>query len=139
MRHDTTLVLARIIGPVLAAAGIMLITQPDRMLTALGGYLLNDSLVILSAFVSLILGLGIVTFHPRWDTVSGIFISLIGYVLAVRGAVLIFAPQLMHDGAMYITTQRHVFPIAGCAVALLGVWLTYVGYISGTLRVESSR
>lgn len=139
MRHDTTLVLARIIGPVLVAAGIMLITQPDRMLTALGGYLLNDSLVILSAFVSLILGLCVVTFHPRWDTVSGIFISLIGYGLAVRGVILIFAPQLMHEGAMFITTQRHVFPITGCALALLGVWLTYVGYISGTLRVDASR
>ncbi|MBL8536890.1 MAG: hypothetical protein JNM59_05755 [Hyphomonadaceae bacterium] len=139
MRHDTTLVLARIVGPVFVLAGIMLITQPDRMLTALGGYLLNDSLLLLSAFMSLILGLCVITFHPRWDTVSGIFISLIGIVLAARGAVLILAPQLVHEAAMYITTQPHVFPIAGCAAALLGVWLTYVGYISGTLRVESGR
>ena len=139
MKHDTTLILARVIGPVLVLVGVLLITQPDRMITSLGSYLLNDALLILAAFVSLVLGLAIVTYHPRWDTVSGIFISLIGYIMAARGAVLLLAPQLMHEAAMFITTQPHVFPITGCALALLGVWLAYVGYISGTLRVDSGR
>ncbi|MBY0564362.1 MAG: hypothetical protein K2P58_09260 [Hyphomonadaceae bacterium] len=134
MRHDSTLVLARVVGPVLIIAGILLITQPDRVITSLGSYLLNDAVLILAAFMSLILGLAIVTYHPRWDTVSGIFISLIGYVLTLRGVVLLLAPQIMHDAVMFVTTQPHVFPIGGCAVALLGVWLAYVGYISGTLR-----
>lgn len=134
MRHDSTLVLARVVGPVLIIAGILLITQPDRIITSLGSYLLNDALLILAAFMSLILGLGIVTYHPRWDTVSGIFISLVGYVLTLRGALLLLAPQVVHDAAMFVTTQPNVFPIGGCALALLGVWLAYVGYISGTLR-----
>lgn len=134
MRHDSTLVLARVVGPILIVAGILLITQPGRIITSLGGYLLNDALLILAAFVSLVLGLAIVTYHHRWDTVSGIFISLIGYVLTLRGALLLLAPQVIHDAAMFVTTQPHVFPIGGCALALLGVWLAYVGYISGTLR-----
>jgi hypothetical protein len=139
MRHDSTLILARIVGPVLALTGILLITQPDRMITALGGYLLNDSLLILAAFVSLVLGLVVVTYHTRWDTVSGIFITLIGYLMTARGAVLLLAPQIVHEAAMYITSQRHVFPIGGLASALLGVWLSYTGYISGTLRVDTDR
>jgi hypothetical protein len=30
-------------------------------------------------------------------------------------------------------------PIAGCVIALLGVWLSYTGYIAGTLRAEAPR
>lgn len=138
MRHDSTLVAARILGPLLIVAGIMFITQTQRMRTSLAGFLLNDEVMITGGFLSLILGLALVTFHNRWDTISGGIISVIGYIMAIRGAVLLLAPQVMNDGADIIMRQPNFLPIIGCLMALLGVWLAYTGYISGTLRVDTS-
>jgi hypothetical protein len=42
----------------------------------------------------------------------------------------------VHISANYIASQPNLIPIAGCAVALLGVWLTYTGFISGMLRFD---
>lgn len=139
MRHDTTLLAARILGPLLVVAGVMLITQSHRMLTALGGFLLNDALLITAGFISLMLGLAIVTFHNRWDTITGSLITIFGYLTAARGIVILLAPNLLHQATDIIVRQPNVLPIAGCAMALLGVWFAYTGYISGTLRVDTGR
>lgn len=140
MRHDTTLVAARILGPLLVATGIMFITQAHRALPSLAGFLLNDELVIMGGFLSLTLGLMLVTFHNRWDTISGMIITVIGIVMAARGALLLLAPSLIRDAVdIVVMRQPQSMPIAGCAIALLGVWLTYTGYISGTLRVDTGR
>ena len=42
-KPDTTYIAARILGPLLVITGIMLITQPHRMITALGGFLLTTT------------------------------------------------------------------------------------------------
>ena len=139
MRHDTTLVAARILGPLLAAVGIMFITQAHRALPSMAGFLLNDELVIMGGLLSLTLGLMLVTFHNRWDTISGIIITVIGIFMAARGAMLLLAPSLIREVADIVMRQPTIMPIAGCVIALLGVWLTYTGYISGTLRVDTGR
>lgn len=139
MRHDSTLIAARIMGPLLIIAGVMLITQTNRMLTALGGFLLNDALLITGGFISLIIGLVLITLHQRWDTISGSIITLIGYVATIRGGVLLLAPTLIHQVADVMVSQARVLPIVGCVMALLGVWLGYTGYISGTLRADTGR
>ncbi len=136
MKLDTTLVAARILGPIFVLAGVMMFTRPSRVLTAIGGFLLNDSLMILAGFVTVLLGLAIVTFHRRYDTVTAIFVLVIGWLMVARGAVMLVAPDLVHISADYVASQPNLIPIAGCAVALLGVWLTYTGFISGMLRFD---
>lgn len=136
MRLDTTLVAARILGPVFVLAGIIMITRPSRVLTSMGGFLLNDSLMTLAGFVTVILGLGIVTFHRRWDTVTAIFVLVIGWLMVARGAIMLVAPDLIHISANYVASQPKLIPIAGLAASLLGVWLTYTGFISGMLRFD---
>lgn len=139
LKLDTTLVAARILGPLFVIAGIVLITRPDRVLSSMGGFLTDPALMSLAAFVTLILGLTLVTFHQRWDTVTGIFITVTGWLFTVRGAIMLLAPDLILELANIIEQQRQVLPIGGCLIALLGVWFTYTGYISGILRVDTSR
>ena len=139
MRHDTTLLAARILGPLLVIGGIMLITQPHRMLTALGSFILNDAMLMTAGFISLLLGLSLVTFHQRWDTITGGIITVLGYIITARGVLVLLAPNLVSDAADIVVRQPNIMPIAGCVMALLGVWFTYTGYISGTLRVDPGR
>ncbi len=137
MRLDPTLVAARILGPLFVLAGILLITQPERAISLIGGYLADDSLLNLSAFISLIIGLTLVTFHQRWDTVTAAIISMIGWLLLARGGVMLLAPlDLVKQGLSFILDRRQIVPIGGCGAALLGVWLTYTGYIAGMLRFD---
>jgi hypothetical protein len=137
MKPDVTFILARVLGPVLIIAGVLLITQTQRVLAAMMGFLANDALLMLIGFVNLAIGLGLIALHQRWSSFSAIVISVLGWAFALRGAAALLAPQLMHRGADFILANPVALPIAGCLTALVGVWLAYAGYIAGTMRVDS--
>ena len=148
MKPDTTFILARILGPLLAVAGVMLISQHARMRAMMGDFLGDDALMAFAGFTMLALGLTLLALHQRWDSISAGIISVIGWLTLARGGVLLLAPGLVRDAAYYVLTQANItindrviniMPIAGCVIALIGVWLSYAGYIAGTLRAESSR
>lgn len=136
MKPDVTFILARVLGPVLIVAGALLISQTTRVVAAMMGFLSNDALLMSAGFLSLMIGLGLIALHQRWDGISAIIISLLGWLFALRGALVLLAPQFLHTGAQWILTYPMVLPIAGCVTALVGVWLAYAGYIAGTMRVD---
>lgn len=137
MKPDTTFILARAIGPVLILFGALLITQPGRMLSAMTAFISNDGLLLLTGFVTLVVGLALIALHQRWDGFTAGFISVLGWAITLRGAMLLLTPTLVERAAGFVLEHATVLPIAGCVVALIGVWLTYAGYIAGTLRVET--
>ena len=136
MKPDVTFILARVLGPVLIVAGALAIAQTARVVSAMMGVLSNDALLMFAGFFSLMIGLGLMALHQRWDGISAIVISVLGWVFALRGALVLLAPQFAHAGAQWIFTHPMVLPIAGCVTALVGVWLAYAGYIAGTMRVD---
>lgn len=138
MKPDTTFVLARVLGPVLIAAGVMLITQTHRVISVMMGFLANDPLLVFAGFLSLMIGLGLIVLHQRWSSFSAIVISVLGWAFVLRGVGALFAPQFLHRGAEFILATPMALPIVGCVTALIGVWLAYAGYIAGTLRVETA-
>jgi hypothetical protein len=71
-------------------------------------------------------------FHQYWRGLSAVLISLFGWLLALRGLVLLAAPELFARAAVAASTGsvlRAVQFIFGF-VALIGLWLTYTGWIA---------
>jgi hypothetical protein len=58
--------------------------------------------------------------------------------MTARGVVLLLVPDVLDTAADIVVGQPNALPIVGCVMALLGVWFSYTGYISGTLRVDTS-
>ena len=138
MKPDTTFIAARIIGPLLVVAGVMLITQTHRMMAALSSFMLNEASLMLGGIGALIGGLTLLILHNRYDSITAIIVSVIGWAATAKGVVILLVPTLITTAAEFVSDTPNVMPIAGCVMALLGVWLAYTGYIAGTLRVETS-
>lgn len=136
MKTDYTYVLARVFGPLMGIAGYLLITQHERMRQALIGFVMDDALAMFAGFATLGIGLLIVAAHQKWNGITAAIVTLIGWAFTLRGAVLLLAPDFIRLALQEIDSRPMLFPIAGCAVALIGVWLTYSGYVAGTLRVD---
>jgi len=73
-------------------------------------------------------GLLIIAFHQYWSSVPAVLISLFGWVLALRGLVLMAAPDL-YERAMVLDTVPLVRLMFGVLVAI-GLYLTYVGWLT---------
>ena len=123
---------ARVIGPyVTIAAAIVILRTPEMAAgTFLTDVFKNQALIWVVGALLLLMGLIIIAFHQYWSSVAAVLISLFGWFLALRGLVLMVAPQLMERGA---TVAMGVLPLVQAGfglLALVGLWLTYVGWIA---------
>jgi len=92
----------------------------------------NPMMVWMVGAMLLLGGLLIIAHHQYWSGLSAILISLLGWILALRGVVLLAAPQLIARGAA-AAQKQNMMPIAQIFfgfLVLIGLWLTYDGWIA---------
>jgi hypothetical protein len=120
---------ARIMGPWLVIVpGIVAVRAPD--MGALASEFFKSALFIWFAGALLLFGgLLIIAFHQYWSSVAAVLISLFGWVLALRGLVLMAAPKLYERAGMALEAVSVVRGIFGVLVAI-GLYLTYVGWLA---------
>lgn len=121
---------ARVLDPCLAIVpGIITVRAPGMGALA-SAFFANAALVWIVGALMLFAGLFIIAQHQYWAGVAAIFISLFGWILALRGLALLTVPELYQhaaDGAAgAVTFVRFGFG----ALVLAGLWLTFVGWIA---------
>jgi hypothetical protein len=112
---------ARVIGPWLAIVpSIIIVVREPEMGTFLSEFFGNGVLVWFAGGLLLFSGLLIIAFHQYWWSPSTILISLFGWFLALRGFVLMAAPQPIERGA---AASMGAMPLVRIVVVYgLGVW-----------------
>jgi hypothetical protein len=120
---------ARIIGPWLVIVpGIIAVRAPD-MATLAVDFFKSDLFVWFAGALLVFAGLLIIAFHQYWSSAAAVLISLFGWVLAIRGVLLMATPGLYERAAVLADSLAVVRLIFGILVAI-GVYLTYVGWLA---------
>jgi hypothetical protein len=124
---------ARIIGPWLVIVpGIIAVRAPE--MGALASEFFKSPLFIWFAGALLLFaGLLIIAYHQYWSSAAAVLISLFGWVLAIRGLVLLAAPRLYERAGAVLEAVSVIRTIFGVLVAI-GLYLTYVGWIAKPAR-----
>lgn len=121
---------ARVIGPFLViVTGILVVRAPD-LGTILSAFFQNDALVWMMGALLFFCGLLIIAYHQYWSSKAAVMISLFGWFLAIRGFILLAAPQLILRGGI---ASMHMVPavrIGFSVLVLVGLWLTFVGWFT---------
>jgi hypothetical protein len=110
------------------APGIIVLRAPAMGALA-SDFFKSDLFVWFAGALLVFGGLLIIAFHQHWSSVAAVMISLFGWILAVRGVVLMAAPDLHQHVAISrgaISLVRFIF---GALVAI-GLYLTYVGWLA---------
>jgi len=120
---------ARVIGPFLVLVPGILVVRAPNLEPILRSFFRNDALVWVVGALLLFCGLLIIANHQYWRGAAAILISLFGWFLALRGLVLLAAPQLIARGADAAMMVVPVVRIGFSLLVLAGMWLTYVGWL----------
>ncbi len=121
---------ARVIGPWLALApGIVVVRTPDMGVLA-ASFFEHPLFAWFAGALLLFSGLLIIAFHQYWSSVAAVLISLFGWFLALRGLVLMAAPQLIERGTAASMGAVALVRIFFGTLVLVGLYLTYVGWIA---------
>lgn len=122
---------ARIIGPFLVLVPAILVVRAPNLGTILTAFFQNEALVWMMGSLLLFCGLLIIAFHQYWSSPAAVMISLFGWFLALRGLVLLTAPQLILQGGIASMDMIPAVRIGFSILVAVGLWLTYAGWIAG--------
>jgi len=127
---QTSIFLARLLGPLLLLTGAGIVLNPKSFRTIAGEVVRSVTLVYLFGFMDLAAGLAIVLTHNVWVASWRVLITLLGWLLLIRGAVRIVAPETIMGYAAKVIRNKQVIPAAGAVVGVLGLALCYFGYVA---------
>ena len=85
---------ARVIGPWLVIVPGIIVLRASEMGALASEFFKSGLFVWFAGALLLFGGLLIIAFHQYWSNVAAVLISLFGWILALRGVVLMAAPDL---------------------------------------------
>jgi hypothetical protein len=126
---QTSIFLARLLGPLLLILGASLFVN-GRTFRALAKELVDSALlVVLFGFMDFAAGLAIVLTHNVWVASWRVLVTLIGWLLLIRGAVRILVPDVRRYAAKHIGDAR-LYMLSSAVFVILGLVLCYFGYVA---------
>ncbi len=126
---DTSQFLARLIGPVLVVLAIGLLTRQDAWRSMASEFVASRPLLFLSGFLTLLGGLALVNTHNVWEGWPAI-ITILGWLAVIGGIARMLFPDTVVGISERMLNNKTYLSVAAVVEGLLGLWLSYVGYIA---------
>lgn len=126
--HDRTRMFARVLGPFLLIVDVAAVLRASDMRTLLSDFSANSAWLWVSGAFILICGLVIVALHQYWHGVAEIIVSALGWLVVLRGVFLLAFPDTFMSLADNMIGATMWWTVACGVGALIGVYLTYVGW-----------
>lgn len=120
---------ARVLGPFLVLVPGIIVMRGANIEPILHSFFQSEILVWFAGAFLLFCGLMILAFHQYWSSAAAVIISLFGWFLALRGLVLLAAPQLIARGADAAMGSPVLVRIGFSLLVLAGSWLTWTGWV----------
>jgi len=127
---DTSLFLARLIGPILLSISAAMLINQVNMREMAADFLEHRGLIFLAGILTLLGGLAIVLTHNVWELGWPVIITIFGWLSVIGGVFRIVFPDSVKSIGQSMLDKPHVFTASGIVQALLGAWLCYVGYMA---------
>jgi hypothetical protein len=125
---QTSIFLAKLLGPVLLVAGIAMLINRKALDAIVHELLHGPLLLLLLGIIDFAIGLAIVLTHNVWVADWRVIITLLGWFLIVRGAVRMLIPDQAKTVGTKVLRNANVVTGSLAATTALGLVLTYFGY-----------
>jgi hypothetical protein len=127
---DTSLFLARLLGPMLVVLAIGLLLRQDSWRAMAKEFTASRPLLFLSGFLTLLGGLALVNTHNVWEAGWPVIITLLGWLAVIGGIARMLFPETVVGISERMLNQKTGLTVAGVVEGLLGLLLCYVGYLA---------
>jgi len=125
---QTSQAIARLVGPVLSAIGIGMLTNDATYRQMAAQFLAGYPFIYFSGILALVGGLAILNAHPDWTRDWRSAITLLGWLMTMVGVYRIIAPQFASFIGTSVVAHNGFFIGTGIVLLALGGFLTFKGY-----------
>ena len=126
---QTSIFLAKLMGPMLFAMGLFVVLRRERMRRVVREFLDSETLIFLSGVITLPVGIAIVISHNVWEANWRVLITLFGWIVILAGIARLAFPDLMKMVGNTMLEKGYFTTLPGAVMAVLGAFLSYQGYL----------
>ena len=126
---QTSIFLAKLMGPMLFAMGLFVVLHRERMRRVAREFLDSEALIFLSGVITLPVGIAIVISHNVWEANWRVLITLFGWIAILAGIARLAFPDLMKMVGNTMLEKGYFTTLPGAVMAVLGAFLSYQGYL----------
>jgi hypothetical protein len=126
---QTSLVIARLIGPLFLTIGTGMLANTDTYRAIGAQFLGSYAIIYLSGIMILTGGLAILNAHPHWSRDWRSAITAIGWIFTIAGVWRLIAPQFVPFVGGAILDNRNFFVGAGIVLVAIGAFISFKGYM----------
>ncbi len=124
--------LGRVLGLYLIIVGFFYLSRRNFIQRVSAQVFDNESLALISAIISLIIGLLIVVGHNVWEWNWTLTITLLGYLSLIKGLARLFIPHKIDKQILLKAVAKDNPIYIGIVSLIIGFFLTYEGFF-GTI------
>jgi hypothetical protein len=126
---QASIFLAKLLGPILALAGLAMLLNRKELGALAQEFLRSRGLFFLLGLIDFSVGLAIVLTHNVWVADWRVIITLLGWLLLVRGVVRTLVPEQVKPYGVKLLKNENAMIGSVAVVLVLGLVLSYFGYV----------
>lgn len=126
--QQRTRMFARVLGPFFTIIAIVVTLRAPDMRVLLAEFTASDVWPWVTGAYILMGGIAVVAFHQYWRGAAAIIVSVLGWLLVIRGTLLIAFPDVFASVADRMIGAVGAWKAVYVVMALIGLYLTYVGW-----------
>ncbi|MGF2944806.1 hypothetical protein [Mycobacterium sp. Lab-001] len=123
-----TRMFARVLGLFLVIVDVTAVARASEMQTLLAQFEANSLWTWVTGAFVLLFGLIVVAGHQYWHGAAAITVSLLGWLITLRGLLLLSFPKAFVSLANSMVGAQGLWVSLCVAFALVGLYLAYVGW-----------
>ena len=126
---QSSLFLARLIGPVMLVIGLAVFANQRGFRDMAEEFMASRALMFLSGFLLMPVGIAIVLTHNIWAADWRVLITLFGWLNVIGGALRLFGPPFLAEAGRAMLKQPQFTPIAAAIWVIIGLLFCFFGYL----------
>lgn len=131
-----TRMFARALGPFFAIVSAVMAVRASAMPTLLSQFTANQVWSWVVGALTLMAGIAIVAFHQYWRSAAAVIVSVLGWVLVVRGLFLLAFPDAFASLGQRVIGAVGIWQAVCGVLAVVGLYLTYVGWMPARNKLQ---
>ena len=116
-------------GPVLVVASMALFLRPQLPSDFLRAAKESRAILFVTGIIALAVGLAIVLVHNVWDGTWRTTITVIGWIIIIKGCVRLLAPEWTLKTAQKGVTNKALVRVVTGTLFIVGLCLAYHGFM----------
>ncbi|STY28233.1 Integral membrane protein (PIN domain superfamily) [Legionella wadsworthii] len=125
---DISKYISKVLGIYLIIVSLAMFANIEQFTLYVQALLKNAPLMLILGFLTLILGLLLVVAHNIWKWDWRLVITIIGWVILLKGASIIFYPHYVDKATLVFLQNTNIAYSSAGFELILGIILTYLGF-----------